>query len=326
VTYGFLSFLVVLPWYLKSWVLAGNPVWPFLDGFFQSRNWDGPAQENLIRFIQSANFPLTVRNWLTGIWKLTRYPDTFGSNRYDLGWSYLLLALPMLLVFRSGFGTVKRKFFFYLGGIFLGMYSVWFVTTHQTRFLLPSMPIMALMIAAGLQSAYDATERPWLRNAIVISLLLILIGNHWTASPTDRTTVRGNLPYLLGEVNRDEYLQNHFEGYSVYQYLNKELPEEAQLLLGLFEVRGYYLERRYFWLNPVAQRVYRLEEFHSSEELKDRLVFDGFTHLLYNPRYEETLSELEQGEKIRSIFEQLLSRSRLLFEDRGIQLYQLALD
>ncbi|NTW04423.1 MAG: hypothetical protein HGA19_24700 [Oscillochloris sp.] len=92
--YGLLSFLVVLPWYIKAWVFTGNPIWPFLYPLLGGRNWDGLGSTYLMDYLSLTNMEPTFGNWLTGLWQVTAANGRFGS--FLLG-PYTLVLLPLLV-------------------------------------------------------------------------------------------------------------------------------------------------------------------------------------------------------------------------------------
>src|SRR4051794_25937339 len=42
---GMLAGLIGVPWYIRAYVLTGNPVFPFLNGIFRSSQW-APINDN----------------------------------------------------------------------------------------------------------------------------------------------------------------------------------------------------------------------------------------------------------------------------------------
>ena len=292
-SYGFISLAVVGPWYLKAYLQTGNPFWPFFIEFLGGRNWDTLGNEYLIGFIKLVNMPLTLSNWLLGLWHVTIRAQSFGPNGLDLGWPYLLL-LPLvgtaLLVGKSA----PRRILLWLGIIGISFYTAWFLETHQTRFLIPSAPVFSLLIAGS--SVY--LSRMWGRTArLLIQLLLLacLVSMNWTLSPRDRSQIGSRWSFLAGSQTREEFLSKNVLGYLTFHYANTYLPRDSRVLLALYESRGYYLERDYMWMNPIGQRYLKLEQVPDAESLYRQLNMMGFTHVMFAPKYVQDFEYVRYG-------------------------------
>jgi len=280
VWYGLLSFLVVLPWYGKSWMLAGDPLWPFLLPVFNGQDWDALGTEYLLGYLRTTNLAPTLKNWLLAPWYLTTNGEQFGS--FLLG-PYLMVLLPFVLAP----ALANRKLRSLLGSLALisvSMYSIWFFLTHQTRFLMPVVPSMALLVAAGITWFWQARFGLLRWTARLVPLVWLLSGT-WLLKAEYRREWAHSWPYLAGTMDRDTYLAQVFEDYPVFRYINTALPGDATVLLTPFDVRGYYLDRSYIWLNPIGQRFIRLESLPDTAAFGNRLRQLGVTHVLYNTQH-----------------------------------------
>lgn len=48
--FGLTAFVVVAPWYLRSYLFSGNPVWPFFHSLLGGKYWDALGTEYLVSF------------------------------------------------------------------------------------------------------------------------------------------------------------------------------------------------------------------------------------------------------------------------------------
>jgi hypothetical protein len=321
-----ISFLVVAPWYAKSWVHTGNPFWPFLQDLFGGNNWDPLGTEYLLGFIRLPNMPLDLVSWAAGLGRLTLFPERFGPWRVALGWYYLptlpLVVIPLLFNKSS---RVYRRVLFWLVILGLAYYTSWFFQTHQTRFLLPALSVLAPLVAVGLSSLWKAMNSRW-GTRVQVLLVFVLTLTSWLASSTDRSRIGDNWEFLSGEMTRLEFLKDRVPGYETFAYANRNLPSDAKVLLSLYESRGYYLERTYMWANPISQRVLRLEEFGSSEQLAEALQERGFTHILFRSVKLENYTYIRHGEFITELFQAMLAQyGDLVYESAELELYELSL-
>jgi hypothetical protein len=125
----------------------------------------------------------------------------------------------------------------------------------------------------------------------------------------------------VGAESRHAFLAREIPGYPVFPYVHDNLPLDAYLLLGIFESRGYYLGRNYFWANPTSQRVVHWEDFETASDLRAFLLAQGFTHYLYNRSLDRLLAD---GPVEGEIFWDLADSSELVFERPPIYLYRLS--
>jgi hypothetical protein len=314
------SFAIVSPWFIKSWIQTGNPLWPFFQDVLGGRNWDALGTEYLIGFIQLANMDMTLRNWLLGLWHLTAKASRFGPDRVTLGWFYLVL-LPAFVPSWLCSPGPRRRVLTWLSLIALLLYTAWFSQTHQARFLLPTLPVLALLGASGVVWLWSAKPDVW-RVSVQVLLLVSLISASWLCQAKDRETILSRLPFLVGNETRGEFLMAFAPGYAAYQYANEHLPEDTLVSLALYESRGYYLDREYVWMNPISQRLLRLEEFPDPKSLAEKLWSMGVTHLLFAPERLERYSYIRYGEQYTDLALGLVEQhGQLLYETPDLVLY-----
>jgi hypothetical protein len=323
--YGLLAFLVVSPWYLKSWLQTGNPFFSFLMGVFPTRNWDVTGSINLFGFINSPNLPATPLNFLRAFWLISTQPGVMGPSTYSLGWIFLALlpaSLAAVLV-RKGFNDPQRGAAGWLLLLSTLLYTNWFFQTQQSRFLLPALPILALTAAAGAGWLSSLFSNQWQ----VFPQILVagaIVFNSWAFSPALRQKVATNWPYLSGQVSREAFLETQDPGYATFAYANNYLPANADVWMALYEDRGYLLDRHYLWANPIGQRVLPLEQYTTSEQLAAALKALGITHIIYNSQRTDRYSYLPNGLHNASLVKSLLAdHARLLFSSAEIGLYAL---
>jgi 4-amino-4-deoxy-L-arabinose transferase-like glycosyltransferase len=323
VVYGLVSLAVVSPWYLKSFLHTGNPVWPFFIDLLGGRNWDALGNEYLLGFIKLVNRSPTVSNWLLGIWNLTAHPEQFGPGGIAIGWNYLIL-LPLAAAALIRGGGSHRRVLLWLSAAAVALYTAWFLQTHQARFLLPVTPVLCLLMAYGVGWLLRAKWRPG--KLLVQTVVVVgLVAGSWILDEEARALALSRWPFLAGSQTREEFLAAHAPGYGAFQYANEHLPQESYVLLALYECRGYYLDREYMWANPISQRYLRLEQFADADELYQHLTAQmGFTHVLYAPKRIEQYEYIRYGPHYSQLFLDLLeAHCRRVYESPDLVLYAL---
>jgi hypothetical protein len=304
--YGAIALAVVLPWYLKTWILAGNPVWPFFLKLLGGKDWDALGSEYLFGFIKLVNLPITLPNWFTGLPRLVLQPRPFAPPGVDLIWYYLVLPLLVIpaLIFSRG---MRRRVLAWLCVIALGLYTAWFLETHQARFLLLVTPVLSLLMAAGVGWLMRGRGRPielLMRSALVLGL----IGTGWPFNQDSQALLRTRWPVLVGVQDREDFLSANVSGYTVYRYANDALPKNSRVWLALYESRGYYLDRDYMWANPISQRHIRLERYAGADQLYADLKAMGFTYMLFAPKKLDRYEYIRYGPQLTQLVLELRAK------------------
>jgi hypothetical protein len=183
------ALLLALPWYLRSYLASGNPVFPELFWLFGAppERWDALTQAGLDEFLHSFGRPRTFLNLVTLPWHMTVHAASYHGSLGPL----FLIALPLLLFgfikwkpgrlshpverIRSSTGPTafqslsltqqashgaapgslwasSRGQLPWLGGLALLYLALWAspISSFQLRFLVPIAPVLALLAAAAL--------------------------------------------------------------------------------------------------------------------------------------------------------------------------------
>jgi 4-amino-4-deoxy-L-arabinose transferase-like glycosyltransferase len=266
------AFILALPWYAKSYAYTGNPFWPFLNNWFGGQYWDALGDEYHYAFLRAPNLPMTLGGFLSVPWRIAARPSELGG--FALGLLAVIMA-PLALLYRP-YGDRPTGFL----GAFVGLYYVgWFFMTHQTRFLVPIVPLMCVLAGFTLDRLLARRER-LLRIALPILVVTLILLDVPGVTPHLTKQWGALLPYLVGAESRDDLLTRHSDATAVYVWANNNLPTDAKILLMPYENRGYFLDREYLWANPISQRVLKLEEFPNGEALWRDLKDRGITHLI----------------------------------------------
>jgi 4-amino-4-deoxy-L-arabinose transferase-like glycosyltransferase len=323
--FGFTSFIVVAPWYLKTLVYTKNLFWPFLIEIFGGSDWDSLGNEYLFGFIRKPNLSLTFSNWFTALWHLSLDYLKFGNSQIRIGIHFLILSPFAILAYFLEKASM-RQILSRLVVICLIYYTLWFFQTHQARFLMPTLPVMSILAARGVSLFIDLNKinRVYISRITLYGLIFLLLYAHWLANPASYSLIADRWSFLSGQINREEFLITRVSGYSAFSYANNSLPKDAYVLLALYESRGYYLERKYMWANPISQRVLRFEQFGSPNELMNDLADRGFTHILFRKVGLERYSYIRYSEKITALVSSILvENSNLILSTPEAELYEL---
>ncbi len=309
---GLIALTVVSPWYIKSWVFTGDPIYPFGIRFFPASHWDALGHHYLYHYLHSTNMPFTIAAYLIGPLRLIRYPQRFDwlSLGYVLVW---LLPLGLIEIRRE---KLVRWLLFFI----LAYYSIWFCLTHQIRFLLPMLPMGALLAAFG--GSWVIARLGLVGKAALIACLLSELP---LVQAAPRATLLDRLPYLSGRQTRNELLTHEVKPFPVFEYINHSLPTKARVLLATYENRGYYLDREYVWANMIGQRFLRFEQIPNGGVLREILAANGIDYLLDNRHeWDKTLTAIQHYDHLINLLDELIAAyGEKLYSEGGITVYRL---
>lgn len=248
-----LGLLVCSPWYIKSLIYTGNPVYPFFHSIFGGKDWTAVLAQNYAAlqakfgvghdFASFALLPVDV---------------TFRSEMfYDTPGLYvgpiLLVAIPLLLVARNWTRKLKG-----LAWFFAAQMVIWFALTQQSRYLIPAFAILAVIIAAV--AYFD--ERLRVTRAVLYAVFGatavfgVLVMSFF---------VRDAAPVVFGRETADKYLMRTLPVYAAEKWINESTPHSSKVAL-FGDTRGFYLDRDYVWADwghneRFTRRYASLDEF-----------------------------------------------------------------
>lgn len=282
-----LGFLMVGPWYGRSYAFTGNPLWPFLYQVFGGKYWDALGHEyhmaSLLE-VWTVDLPLSLKGLLQSFYYLFFEPARLGGYEGGLGQVVLGLAgLSVLWV------VAHRRIprLIYLLFLFSGLYYiVWFaVVSPQVRFLFVILPPLALMAAFTFYFIWDRLPHETLRWILVVALVVPIALKHPAIDRAERDLFFARWPYATGQLSQEDFLDAHIKAMPAFRYINAELPPESVVLLLPYESRGYYLDRPYVWGHPISQRIIPFEQYDDPLLLAQDLRNMGITHILENPEW-----------------------------------------
>ncbi|MBL9080982.1 MAG: glycosyltransferase family 39 protein [Planctomycetales bacterium] len=281
----FVALLLAGPWYARSYWHRGDPVYPF----FSSHEVASPSTSSAAKpsVLPASKAPLgrTPLAWLQAPWQMTMFPDRFGGRGHQLG-PLWLMQLPLLgLLSRERQVRLLPAF-----AVALPYAAACLLLRQNVRFLLPIVPLAAIVVAAVFEEIAGWSWRPRATAcAPIIGVVLLL-----TAIPVVRA--RQHALVAVGAESREAFLLRSEPTFAAAQWANAHLPIGANILSQ---------EQRAFWFESAMTRdnIFRREhDYHSPGDAQDRgfsqiLRGHGFTHLLLAegppsrpPAFDATLS------------------------------------
>jgi 4-amino-4-deoxy-L-arabinose transferase-like glycosyltransferase len=305
ILFVFFSFIFSFIWYLRSYVIHGNPVFPYLDHWFSGR------EAGLL----GGSFALEghgrggdILSLLRLPWDLTFYPGLFGYDRIS---PIYLGILPLAILPVVGLLRGRRDVRFWRPVFFLAVYVLtWFLVVQLTRYLLPAFAFASI---TGAYLIASLSERPSKATGAVrvvlgsfICIFLVLETGALVYNTRDRIAV------ALGMENRGEYLSREERTYDIADHINNNLPKNAKIL-AFSEVRFYYFDR-----DIVREETFRAFTEYDKKDLKKRelvrfLKEEGFTHVLC----------LKKPAYYSSPISAILEKKEPIYVENGYYLYEI---
>ncbi|MBW8011161.1 MAG: hypothetical protein FVQ83_07970 [Chloroflexi bacterium] len=278
IRYGFMytvpALLVALPWYVKNWVLGGNPLYPL---FFGGVAWPEERLDLLLLFtIDSFGVGRSLIDYLKLPWDIYANHVRFGTFITSIEYPSFLFPLVLLFPLIS-----KNKALKILAGITLLRFIVWSIGSQQTRFLLPLFAPLSILVAGVLI---------WLGSRIKFDLLRRVLGNSLLAGFVMMSLVyqvlfiseTSPLAPVLGMESKVSFLRREVYDYQAVEYISEYLKPSDRVLM-MWDGQGYYCDERCLpdaeqsqWVQLVINSAFDVEQL--AGELRSMSV----THLLFS--------------------------------------------
>lgn len=315
--WGGMALLLVLPWYLRAYLTAGNPVWPVANSLFSGFPYysiyngggtsSGGGVAGWLPSLDRLQELLYVS--ATSLWKWSLIP---GEAQKAVG-GYLIALLPGLLLYARSRRVLWLTAFCLTGYLLLVIYIGG--VPRYNLYLFAFLSVLAGYVAEGMVQGQLAPWRWLLQGAFVLTLLCNLAWNYYLATDA--------IEYHLSNKSPEQFLSEHEGSYRVFQVVNQQLPEDATVLLqGL--VQGYYCQRSYLWDHPY-QRVVNYQDYPTPEFLFGRMKELGITHVVRLINVPEIRIKLGYPQYFADPFHEDFRKKylKLLYRDESYALFEL---
>lgn len=254
-----IALLIVSPWYVKNYILTGNPIYPLFDQVFRFLHH---ASENGVGITGTAD-----SRWASNIFQRREivFGETFLETIFipiriffqgkDGSVQYFDGSLNPILIIMLPFAFINRDlnrdkvFFLLFSGFFI--FIACFLAVIRIRYILPVIPFLAILSVIGIKNIAECVgkksgmiRRAGLIGIPVIVIILISFNFIYTKNYFDRIQP---IKYILKQETKDEFLSRNAGSYPAMRYINENLPDDARIFLMFLGGRGYYLDRPYYY-------------------------------------------------------------------------------
>lgn len=302
------------PFYARTWALTGNPVYPFAYSVFGGKYWDAhrarlyasehtsfgldgqlPAVGDDLAAARKPYTPPGVsdrlRNAVLAPFSLVSLPRLFHNYNDPTpfgGLGFLALALVPLALLSGDLPRRIRDCAF----VAAVWYLVWLLSMQYSRYLIPMLPLAALVGAAGWRSlARRARLIRWCGYAAFVVQAAILLSHS-----VPRSIAQAQLIRSPGAA--EEYLRRQVNVYDSQQWLNQNTRQGDGVVL-FEETRSYYLRRPVLWGNSPHSTYIPYDRFGDGDEMARWFVEHGTRYALVNLRYAPNAATTEGVARLR---------------------------
>ena len=286
---GGVSLLVGSPWYIKSFVYTGNPVYPFLYSIFGGKYWSAQAAQAYVAEQSSFGMGKGILKALLLPWNLL-VNGVYFSNQADPNRPLLFVLIgPALLGLLPVYVLTKKfnKVILKIGAVAVICLAAWFVLMQHSRYLIGFLPLFCVIAGAGVEAANGAWRfGRHVVNAFVTFCVIIGLFLSYMLAMVGANVVAGAVP-------QEEYLSGMLDVYDAQMLVNNSLPKDARVIL-FDEVRGFYLDRDYMWGNPNHHEMIPWKSFSGGKDMVRFLRKQGIDYALLNNNFANMSDDFHQ--------------------------------
>jgi len=301
--------VVAAPWFVKSALETGNPVYPLLYSWLGGIEWSPALAEQFAGWHRGIGMGREGLDYLLLPFRVALMGgpgyDRFGGT-LNPAW---VLLVPVALA-----AAPRQPIVAWSLGAGIVYFVLWSLSSQQSRFLIPVLPLAAIAAGIALAELTQSLRAPRGRRLAEGGLYLGAAALVVVTAGVTARSLRWRGAELGSELRSRPVPP-------VFRYVNERLPADARLLF-VDVNRGYLCDREliadsFFEASQVNEL---LLDGRSSEEILAVLRSLGITHVL---RWGHTRG-IPYPRSFRRLFRAESGALRLLFEDTSHLLYELA--
>ena len=310
--FNLIALIIASPWYIKSFIWTGNPVFPLMYSIFGGKYFTARLAESFSNRIMGYG----VKGFLGFLllpWKLTMHGILFKGF---MGIGQIFLAFIPLLLFLKKVKPLIKYILLYT----LVLMIAWFFGPQIMRYQFLAWILLSIVAAYSINTL--------LKTKIRFIILLFLISSLAFNSALWYGINSKQLPIAFGLESEEQFytkLKNNND-YMQFQWINANIPKDSKIFF-FKKIRGYFSEIDYVSGNPDNQAYVDYSKIQKVENLYDRLKEIGITHIMVNTRlFDDDYIKRKDShyDYALNLMDGLIdNNSTLIYENDGTFLYKL---
>ncbi len=310
-TFGGIAGVYALLFYLRPWILTGNPLYPYFGWIF------GNAADAQTAYYHHAmgSYKFGLKNFY-GFFTLPIFVAFKGGSMFDgiiFGAQFIVLFCLSIIAAvriwrqRNGIGIrlVTAAIVFYL---------FWFFTSQQSRFLTPLYILLILIAGDFIRSL---PERKLKDLAGLVLIVAVACGLWQDYHSLFHYKTAWKIIFSGREKMRPRYLAVIMREYGYIQSMDalNRLPENAKVML-IFERRGLYVPRKYVIGTPYFQSCFFTPIPENEDDVlkvlqKNKIFYVLMGPSLHNPDHLKEYNDLNFA--FSRLFARLLKAKKIRY-------------
>jgi hypothetical protein len=269
-----LATIPIAPWLFRTWMLTGNPVYPFLSFVFPTPGWSSDTAWAFREYYQHYNWGVTHPEWSHGLRQALRL-SAFGLVLFLTAWGAfgIRTAVPQFLALLTGLAALN---------------SIWSLGLYW-RHTLPLMPLF-LLCALSLAASFWAKQAVRFGVSALATLAIVAATAKGSAG-----SLGDSVAYQAGSLSRVQFLKNNGFNMDMAALARRYIPSDANAIV--YPAKTYYYDFRNLWTLPFNQGNIRFDNWENFNDDIDRMKVRYFicaeavTINLQLPIYAPSLNE-----------------------------------
>jgi 4-amino-4-deoxy-L-arabinose transferase-like glycosyltransferase len=249
--------LIVLPYLIRNYLYTGDPFYPFLTGISGVSAGLKADAAVYLSHVSGFGLPHSFFNLLISPFAVVYNEKLFGGDVLSPLFLIAFVLLPLTDIKKTGMPALFMVFYF----------IAWFFTGEVLRFLLPVVPVAAVIAGCAYANTSSKLKYP----AFVLLIAVQAVSSLYFGEKYLK-------PFELFVLDRGEYIGRNITYYKAAEFINENTEPGARILV-LGDARSSYIKR------PVlAYTVFNARSiFEGFKEAGDDKILYGFK--LRNIRY-----------------------------------------
>jgi len=303
------TFVTFSPWLIRNYVWTGNPIYPLHNSLFQKNQQptvadsqstadEVPSALQQITGNGSGAFASRKILYHEAWWQALLLPVRFFFEGQDDNPQFfdgklnpfLLVLSIMAFLFKPPSPQEDREKKILISFALLYFFLTFFQEAMRVRYIVPIVPPLVILSIYGLRRLNNAFVRQIGGNnakittaAMIVAGISCLMLGYNTQYIFKQFAIVAPLPYLRGEIRRDQYISTFRPEYPAIQYANSVLPSDAKVLCIFLGNRGYYMDFKPVFEQPFDTTGIFSNFLRLNDQEKDILKLmpkHGITHIL----------------------------------------------